>query len=220
MVTFQTTRKILQIFCFYLIPILASSFIFFQELTGKDSFTTAILYGTIAMYLLISTLFLKPLSIFFPKILLFKQLLPLRKEFGVLIFWFALLHTIILSYHVGVLPIEALLFSPNPLTDFLFWGSLGFVIIVALGITSNKIAAKKLGRRWKQLHYLAYPALGFVALHQYFNSGTLIFIAIFLLFVVVRISAYVVQKKRLARAQQQAQEKIRAQEPAQAVQGE
>ena len=197
MLSFQQIRKILQILCFYVIPILAGAFILSQELRGIDTFNTSIIYGNIAMHLLIALLFLKPMSIFFPKIILFKQLLPLRKEFGVLTFWFAFFHTIILSNQIGVLPIEALLFSPAPLTDFLFWGSLGFVIIVLLGLTSNKLAARKLGRHWKHLHYLAYPALGFLAFHQYFISGTLTYFIIFILFVIVRISAYIVQKRRI-----------------------
>lgn len=48
---------------------------------------------------------------------------------------------------------------------YIIVGSLAFLCLLALAITSNRYSQRRLGRRWKQLHRLVYVVLGLGLLH-------------------------------------------------------
>lgn len=48
---------------------------------------------------------------------------------------------------------------------YIIVGSLAFLCLSALAITSNRYSQRRLGRRWKQLHRLVYVVLGLGLLH-------------------------------------------------------
>lgn len=48
---------------------------------------------------------------------------------------------------------------------YIIVGSLAFLCLLALAVTSNRYSQRQLGRRWKQLHRLIYAVLGLGLLH-------------------------------------------------------
>lgn len=48
---------------------------------------------------------------------------------------------------------------------YLWFGLAGFLILLALALTSNNASVRKLGKRWKKLHRLAYLAFGITSAH-------------------------------------------------------
>ena len=48
---------------------------------------------------------------------------------------------------------------------YIIVGSLGFLCLLALALTSNRYSQRKLGRRWKLLHRAVYAVLGLGLLH-------------------------------------------------------
>ena len=49
---------------------------------------------------------------------------------------------------------------------YIIVGSLGFLCLLALAVTSNRFSQRKLGARWKKLHRLIYVILGLGLLHM------------------------------------------------------
>jgi sulfoxide reductase heme-binding subunit YedZ len=49
---------------------------------------------------------------------------------------------------------------------YIIVGSLGFLGLLALAFTSNRYSQRRLGRRWKTLHRLAYVVLGLGLVHM------------------------------------------------------
>lgn len=50
---------------------------------------------------------------------------------------------------------------------FILVGTLAFILLIPLAITSTKAMMRKLGRNWKRLHQLVYPIACFAILHFY-----------------------------------------------------
>jgi len=48
---------------------------------------------------------------------------------------------------------------------YIIVGALGFVCLLLMAVTSNRFSQRRLGRRWKVLHRLAYIVLGLGLLH-------------------------------------------------------
>jgi len=49
---------------------------------------------------------------------------------------------------------------------YIIVGSLGFLCLLALAVTSNRYSQRRLGARWKKLHRLSYAVLGLGLLHM------------------------------------------------------
>ncbi|ROM95917.1 protein-methionine-sulfoxide reductase heme-binding subunit MsrQ [Pseudomonas brassicacearum] len=49
---------------------------------------------------------------------------------------------------------------------YIIIGSLGFLCLLALAVTSNRYSQRRLGVRWKKLHRLVYVVLGLGSLHM------------------------------------------------------
>lgn len=127
-------------------------------------------FGSAAEIILLGILFLSPLS----RILgmrLFLQLAGLRREFGIMMGYLALVHglgylidpdwsssLIALFQEVGIAKESA----PY------FFGLLAFWLTLPLLLTSNSWAQRTLGGiRWKRLHRLVYVILPLVLLHHF-----------------------------------------------------
>ena len=123
-----------------------------QELTFRT--------GRYALILLILSLAVTPLNSLFG----WRKLIPLRRLFGLYAFMYASLHFLIfigLDYGFDWELLQEAIFEKR----YALVGFSAFLILTALALTSNRSAMKRLGRRWKKLHRLAYLAGGLVIVH-------------------------------------------------------
>lgn len=120
-------------------------------------------FGFVACILLVVVLTFTPLRVLFPKNPLALALNRHRRLVGVSAFVYAALHfTVHLLYEGGF----AVLAS-NVQKPFLVSGMIALAILLVLAVTSLKAAIRWLGgKRWKNLHRLAYLAAALIAYHQ------------------------------------------------------
>lgn len=115
--------------------------------------------GRTALYFLIVTLAVTPLRRI-PRI----NLIHLRRALGLLSFSYALLHlSAWVVFDMGLLWSQML--RDVVKRPYLIFGMTAFVILILLAVTSNRIAIRRLGKRWRQLHKLIYPAAVLACLH-------------------------------------------------------
>ncbi|SDD49299.1 sulfoxide reductase heme-binding subunit YedZ [Paracoccus isoporae] len=115
--------------------------------------------GRTALYFLIATLAVTPL-----RQLLRVNLIHLRRALGLLSFSYALLH--MLAWAVFDMALLWGQMIPDVVKrPYLLFGMTGFVILLALAVTSNRFSIRKLGRRWHKLHRLVYLAALLACLH-------------------------------------------------------
>ena len=119
--------------------------------------------GFVACVLLVVVLAFTPLRVLFPKSGLVQALNRHRRLVGVSAFFYALLHLAThLLYEGGFAILASDIKKP-----FLVTGLIAFTVLFILAVTSLHRAVRWLGgRRWKQLHRLAYVAVALVAYHQ------------------------------------------------------
>ena len=120
--------------------------------------------GEFAARFTIFALMLTPLMMLFPRSNAIRWLLRRRRYLGVAAFGYALLHTLAYLVNTG---------SPNAafaeITRTAIWiGWIAFVLFVPLALTSNAASVRALGRRWKWLQRLVYPAALLTAAHWFF----------------------------------------------------
>jgi sulfoxide reductase heme-binding subunit YedZ len=85
------------------------------------------------------------------------DVIRLRRMLGLFAFFYATLH--VLTWVVFIHFFDLAFMIEDVLTrPFITVGMLGFVILFALALTSNRAAIRRLGRRWQQLHRLVYVA--------------------------------------------------------------
>jgi len=123
--------------------------------------------GFVACLLLATVLTFTPLRVLWPKSGIVQALNRHRRLVGVSAFAYAAIHySVHLLYEGGVefLPITLKADLSKP---FLVTGMSALTILLGLSITSLHAAVRWLGgKRWKQLHRLAYVAAALVAYHQ------------------------------------------------------
>jgi sulfoxide reductase heme-binding subunit YedZ len=116
--------------------------------------------GKAALTLLVLSLACTPLNIIFG----WKQFVPLRRTLGLYAFMYATLHGLIfvgIDYAFDLeLILEAILRKPYAIA-----GLSAFLIMVPLALTSNRWSLRKLGKKWKLLHRLAYLAAIVAVVH-------------------------------------------------------
>ena len=147
-------RKFIQIFTYFMLPILLLAGSIF--LNNKYIFSK---YGNLAFILLTANLYLRPIAVILKNKYL-NTLSTYRRELGVASFWLYFFHAIgfFLLYKI-------------PLTNFIntntysFWAFLASICMFPLWITSNDKSIKFLKRNWKRLHRLAYPLFYFSLIH-------------------------------------------------------
>ncbi len=119
--------------------------------------------GRATTLLLVVVMAVTPLRMLFPKSLAVKALLLRRRQIGVSVFAYALLHFTFYMLYTG----SVVTFLEDWSKLFILSGLVALGILFILAITSNHWALCKLGaRRWKRLHALAYPAVILVVYHQ------------------------------------------------------
>lgn len=119
--------------------------------------------GKAAVILFIVVMAVTPLRRIFPKSDLVKALAYRRREIGVSVFVYALLHFLVYLPYIG--SVSAFLDEFNKL--FILSGLLALVVLAVLAATSNNWAVRSLGgKSWKRLHLLVYLALALVIYHQ------------------------------------------------------
>lgn len=110
--------------------------------------------GDIAAKLLVLALALSPLKALLPSAAAIGWLVRRRRWIGVAAFGYATLHMVVFVLSIGRLDwiLQGLAWAS------MWTGWLAFLLLVPLAATSHDAAALRLGRGWKRLHRLAYPA--------------------------------------------------------------
>src|SRR5699024_5659906 len=82
-----------------------------------------------------------------------------RRQIGLWCFAFVILH--LLAYLAFVLGFDwSQLGVELRKRPYIIVGSLGFLLLFVLAVTSNRYSQRRLGARWKKLHRLIYVVLG------------------------------------------------------------
>lgn len=117
--------------------------------------------GLGALILLLVTLTMTPLH----KLTGWTGWIAVRRQLGLWCFAYVVLH--LCAYLFFVLGLDwsqlGVELSKRP---YIIVGSLGFLCLLALAVTSNRYSQKRLGVRWKKLHRLVYLVLGLGLLHM------------------------------------------------------
>lgn len=115
-------------------------------------------YGAIALQLLIIGLCISPLRRH-----LRVNLLKFRRAFGLLAFFYVLLHLLVWA----VLDVQSLerVWADVVKRPYITIGMTAFVLMLPLVVTSNNRAVRWLGPRWRRLHRLTYAVVLLGAVH-------------------------------------------------------
>ena len=140
--------------------------------------------GEIGLQLLLAGLCVTPLRRY-----LGLNLLKFRRALGLVAFFYITLH--LLVWLVLDVQIPAQIWADIVKRPYITVGMLAFVLMVPLALTSNNASVRRLGARWRWLHWLTYPvavlgALHFVLLAKGFQIEPLIYLALALLLVALR----------------------------------
>lgn len=120
--------------------------------------------GVGALNTLVVLLMLSPLARYFK----LGALIPLRRPIGLYVFAYATLH--ILAFLAFDLLFEWSLFLQEVVKrPYIVVGALGYIILIALSVTSFKFIKRKMGKRWQQLHNFVYLVALLVPIHFYWS---------------------------------------------------
>ena len=109
--------------------------------------------GEWALRFLVGALAVTPLRRLFS----WRFLAPYRRSLGLLCFFYATLH--FATYLILDLGLDAGLLVEDVLErPYVSAGFTAFVLLVPLAATSTRAMTRRLGRRWKMLHRMVYPA--------------------------------------------------------------
>ncbi|MDR6918587.1 sulfoxide reductase heme-binding subunit YedZ [Pseudomonas sp. 3296] len=117
--------------------------------------------GLGTLILLLITLSMTPLQ----KLTGWAGWIAVRRQLGLWCFAYVVLHlsgytAFILGFDWSQLGVEL---RKRP---YIIVGTLGFLCLLALAVTSNRYSQRRLGARWKKLHRLVYVILGLGLLHM------------------------------------------------------
>lgn len=117
--------------------------------------------GLGTLILLLVTLSMTPLQ----KLTGWSGWIAVRRQLGLWCFAYVVLHlsgytAFILGFDWSQLGVEL---RKRP---YIIVGTLGFLCLLALAVTSNRYSQRRLGIRWKKLHRLVYVVLGLGLLHM------------------------------------------------------
>lgn len=115
--------------------------------------------GRTAIYFLIATLAVTPLLR-----LARVNLMRFRQALGLICFTYALCHLLSwVVFDMGFLWTQML--KDVVKRPYLIFGMLAFSMLLALAVTSNRASIRRMGRNWRRLHRLVYPAAILAAMH-------------------------------------------------------
>ena len=144
----------LMVLGFYLFQNAREWYIVLYSLSGK--------VGTVALFLFLGTLMPGIFQRFKVLPLVSASIVLFRRQFGILMFFCALVHSLYIStipaLMSGITSLDEL--PPNALT-----GMVTILILFPVWITSNDISQKKLGKWWKTIQRLTYFAMITIFLH-------------------------------------------------------
>lgn len=173
----RTAQKRIVECILYLPCIVYIALIFIKGLFDLDNWRLVLTQtGFIACGLLLFLLSLNPLRRVYPTITSIAFINRFRRQIGVAVFVYALLHYIAVILKKicktgNFWP--SYLLQAVPLT-----GIIAFILLFLLAITSNDYSIRKLGgRRWKQLHRWAYVIEALIVVHLVLQGGSNIAIA-------------------------------------------
>ncbi len=116
--------------------------------------------GDWALRILLLTLLLSPLR----RLLNWIQLVQLRRMMGLFTFYYASLHLLCYLWFEQGFNLSSV-YSDVRDRPFILFGMTAFLFLIPLAITSTRNKMRQLGRRWKVLHMLVYPAVIFGVVH-------------------------------------------------------
>ena len=134
----------------------------FADLLGPDPGKVLVdRLGLGTLVLLLITLSMTPLQ----KMTGWAGCIAVRRQLGLWCFAYVVLHlcsylAFILGFDWSQLGVEL---RKRP---YIIVGSLAFLGLLALAVTSNRYSQRRLGKRWKKLHRLVYGTLGLGLLHM------------------------------------------------------
>ena len=142
-----------------LIPAARLAYRFYtQDLTANPGDYTTDQTGTWALAMLVITLTVTPLR----RLTKWNELVKLRRMLGLFAFFYATLH--MLTWVLLIHYVDVVTFDLAPMVEdvvkrpFITVGMPTYLILLALAVTSNRFAVRRLGRRWQKLHRLVYVA--------------------------------------------------------------
>ncbi|NVO22619.1 protein-methionine-sulfoxide reductase heme-binding subunit MsrQ [Donghicola mangrovi] len=157
----------------------------FQNALGPDP-VDAIEHrlGLWALWLLIAGLCISPIQRNTPL-----RLLKLRRPIGVLAFMYVLVH--FLTWLVLDVQIPSQIWADIVKRPYVTVGMVAMLLLLPLALTSNDWSIRKLGSKWRQLHWLVYPAVILAAIHMIlqakgFQLEPMIYLVVVLVLVGVR----------------------------------
>ena len=150
-------KKYVKIFGYIFLPIILILLNIFANI--KEIYP---IFGNIALFLIVITLFIKPISLILPSIKIFTEIRRYRREMGISTFYFAL------SHFIGFLTANN--FSKEwmnyiSFSNGLIYGIFALSILVILFLTSNNLSVRKLKKNWKKIQRIAYIALLLILVH-------------------------------------------------------
>ena len=118
------------------------------------------------------------------------NLIRFRRAVGLLAFYYISMH--LLAWLVLDIRDPGRIWEDILKRPYITIGMIGFVALVPLAVTSNNKSIRRLGKRWRQIHWLVYPAvvLGavhFVMLRKGWQIEPLVYLAIALVLLAMRI---------------------------------
>ena len=142
--------------------------------------------GERALQLMILGLAVTPL-----RRLLRVNLMKFRRAIGVVTFSYVVLH--LLVWLVLDVQIVSQILADIVKRPYITIGMAAFILMLPLALTSNNWSVRRLGRRWKQIHLLTYPAvllggLHYVMLVKGFQIEPLIYLTVILALLCTRLS--------------------------------
>jgi methionine sulfoxide reductase heme-binding subunit len=158
-----------------------------SNLTANPIQAITLRTGKAALVLLILSLASTPLNILFR----FRPALKWRRPLGVYAFLYAGLHFLIftvLDYGLDILLLREAIFEKR----YALVGFSAGLLMLPLAITSTKGWMKRLGKRWRKLHRLVYPAALLAVVHYVWLVKSdirepLLYAAVVLLLLILRL---------------------------------
>ena len=142
------------VFAAAVIPAAALAYGFYtQNLTANPGDYITDQTGSWTLAFLVISLSITPLR----RLTGWNEVIKLRRMLGLFAFFYATLHLLTWIVFIHFFDI-AFMVEDVAMRPFITVGMTVFLILLALTVTSNKLAIRTLGRRWQTLHRLAYVA--------------------------------------------------------------
>ncbi|WP_397449848.1 protein-methionine-sulfoxide reductase heme-binding subunit MsrQ [Pseudomonas sp. NA-150] len=120
------------------------------------------LFGQGTLVLLLITLAMTPMQ----KLSGWPGWIAVRRQLGLWCFAYVVLH--MSAYAVFILGLDwSQLGVELAKRPYIIVGSLAFLCLLALAVTSNRYSQRRLGARWKKLHRVVYAIVGLGLLHMF-----------------------------------------------------